>query len=126
MMVCPPRRPERCNPPNGTISFANPISSVAGLSSRLASGVTQAAGQCAISANTPLRQRACSASASGVVTVAVRPIRICGGSRSGTSPRRCGLRNTRSPLATCVTFSPVATTRAIALVPGTNGIGGRL
>ena len=59
-------------------------------------------------------------------TVAVNPIRICGGSGSGTSPRRCGLRKTRSPLHTCVTLSPAAITRAIALVPGTNGNGGRL
>ena len=83
MMVSPPRRPLRCRPPNGTISLARPISSVAGLSSSPVSGVTHAAGQCAISANTPSRQRACSASAAGVVTVAVSPIRICGGSRSG-------------------------------------------
>ena len=81
MMVSPPRKPLRCRPPNGTISLARPISSVAGLSSRPTSGVTQAAGQCAISANTPSRQRACSANAAGVVTVAVSPIRICGGFR---------------------------------------------
>jgi hypothetical protein len=106
--------------------LARPISSAAGLSSSPVSGVTHAAGQCAISANTPSRQRACSANAAGVVTVAVSPIRICGGSGSGTSPRRCGLRKTRSPLRTWVTLPPAATTRAIALVPGTNGIGGRL
>ena len=34
MMVWPPRNPLRCSPPNGTISFARPISSVDGLSSR--------------------------------------------------------------------------------------------
>jgi len=116
----------RCNPPNGTISFASPINSAAGLSSMSNSGVTQAAGQCAISANAPSRQRICIASAAGVVRVVVRPINICGGSESGTSPRRCGLRKTRSPARTWLTFSPVAITRPIALVPGTNGIGGRL
>jgi hypothetical protein len=63
------------------------------------SGVAHDAGQCAISVKALSRHRACRDRASPDSSTAVRPIRICGGSRSGTSLRRCGLRKTRSPVA---------------------------